>query len=82
MDEIEWGAPPPPKPSGGRHGQGRTQSFVDALKARPGEWAKYPKPLRSTSAYRRNFRDVEWTSRKRADGKFDVWGRWVGESQP
>lgn len=78
---IEWGAPPPWRPGGGKLGEGRTQQFVKALRERPGEWAKYPATFASAgiAAYRKNFPQVEWTARKNSEGRHDMYGRWIGD---
>lgn len=80
-DEIVWTDPPRsthPDPDS----RVDRRSFVDALPARPGEWALYPATVSAASTasvYRRNFPGTEWTARKRADGRYDVYARWVGE---
>ena len=54
--DIEWGAPPPKESGGARNT--RTVDFVEQLKTRPHEWAKYPRTMKagsSTSSYRHNY---------------------------
>lgn len=72
---IEWGDPPS-TPT--RYGE--VTRFVDALRSRPGEWAKYPHHMTNASSVANNrirFSGTEWTSRKRTDGRFDIYGRVV-----
>jgi hypothetical protein len=78
MSDIVWQDPPPII-----GGLGTTQRFVQALKERPGTWALYPRALSTSSAasqYSKSFPLTEWTTRRRDDGKYDYYGRWVGES--
>lgn len=79
MTDIIWQDPPPTKQHEGT--PGRVGRMVDALKARPGEWAKDPNPqFRNTQTVRKHrYPGTEWTARKRPDGQWDVYGRWVGE---
>lgn len=78
MTEVEWGDPPI-----GQKRIGELKAFVEALRSRPGEWAKYPHPMangRSGPSNRKAYPGTQWTSRRREDGTVDMYGRWVGES--
>jgi hypothetical protein len=77
--DIEWG--PPPAISAGGARNTKAIGFVEALRGRPGEWARYPHSMKSgtsTSTYRRNFPGTKWTARKRSDGRYDMYGCWIG----
>jgi hypothetical protein len=74
LGDIEW-AEPQPIP------RGRAQTFVDALRCRPGKWAKYPTSVAkggSSTTYATNHPGTEWASRKRSDGRYDLYARWIG----
>lgn len=78
-DGITWEEPPPP--ANGKWG--KTQHFVEALKQRPGQWARYPgsyKQGASVTVNRTRFPGTEWTARKQPDGSYHIWGRWVGDN--
>lgn len=80
-DAIEW-AEPPAVSRGRAVGHGYTQAFVAALKAHPGEWARYPRSVAGPVAsgqYAKQHPGTEWTGRKREDGRRDLYARWVGE---
>lgn len=85
---IEWGTPPPPRSSAGA--APKYKGFLEALRERPGEWAKAPtEPASSQSAGNtamafRNGRvsgaapgEFEAVSRT-VDGVSGVWVRYVG----
>ena len=74
-DEMQWETPPSP-------GVGSRQQFVEQLKARPGEWARWPRIVSNavSSQNQREFPGTEWTQRRQPDGTIAIWGRWVGES--
>lgn len=80
MDDIKWVDLPPS--SVAQHRMGSRKKFVNALRARPGEWAQYqpghPHSSAVTSAFKRDFPGVEATARHRSDGAWDVYARWVG----
>lgn len=73
-EEIEWGEPPPPK----KRPNGTRLLFVEELRAHPGQWGKYPGSASAASAvsgFKQVGPDLEWTVRKRPDGRFDIYGR-------
>lgn len=79
MSEIIWQDPPPD----GRHNardKGRRQEFIAELKARPNEWGRYGIAVSSAvgTQIRQQFPGVEVTMRKRPDGKYDLYARWIG----
>lgn len=78
--DIIWQAPPA-KTVVRRKGGVRAQ-FIEALKARPGEWAIYGGPQYASvgTELKRAYPGVDACSRKRPDGKFDVYARWIGEA--
>lgn len=75
-DDLEWGDPPERKTMANR-----VQVFVELLRARPGEWAKYPHPItRETvknhaNRHPKRYPGTEWTHRNG-----ELYGRWIGES--
>lgn len=76
-DDIEWCDPPEAPKWSNRN---RVQEFVNILRQRPGQWAKYPHPI-SASTTRQHARrhparypGTEWVSRRG-----ELYGRWVGE---
>ena len=77
---IACGDPPPKQCKGAKPGV--TALFVEALKARPGEWAEYqPGRTHSTgsvSYLKARYPGTELTTRSQPDGKCRVWVRWVG----
>lgn len=83
MDDIKWAEPPPPRRNElNRRGHGRTQKFVAQLREHPGQWAQYQpdEPHWASNATHIKAIDphVEAVVRKRPDGKYDVYARWVG----
>lgn len=84
MSEIEWIDAPPRRER--RSGRGHVQAFVRELKARPGEWAIYPHPVKGASQSaasgnnNRRFPGTEWTSRNVGKPDFALYARWVGEN--
>ena len=81
MTDIVWQDPPPNDWGGRNSGKGRTQLFVEALKEHPDKWAVYPTLQgKSIGVYRQKFPDVEWTVRKRPDGRVDVYARYRGDT--
>lgn len=78
MTDIIWKDPPPPNRGGTV--LGKTAKFVAALRANPGRWALYRSAKTcGTVVYRRQYPGTEWTTRRREDGRYDVYARWVGE---
>lgn len=78
MTKIIWEEPPPVT----THATGKTQQFVEALKQRPGEWARYPGTYAQPSlgtVNKKRFPGTEWTSRKQEDKRYALWARWVGD---
>lgn len=78
MNDIIWGDPPTTQSTGRR---GVVQRFVEQLSQRPGEWAKYPHVVHQSAVThnKARFPGTEWTSRKRDDGRYDLYARWTGE---
>lgn len=81
---LAWTAPPTvvrPKGGPGRP-PGRRARFVDMLKERPERWAQYlPGFQHSASAasvMTHDYPGVEAQYRKRPDGGYDIYARWVG----
>lgn len=76
---IVW-EEPPPQP---RSDRGAVREFVDALKANPGKWAKYPRDFSNPStAYQnqRRYPGSDWSSRSNSDGTYTYYARWIGEA--
>ena len=75
LDGLVWSDPPPHRPR--LH---ITRDFVAELQERPGEWAAYPRTLANChkAHYESIYWGTEWEFRKRDDGRYDVWARWVG----
>lgn len=76
---MTWKNPPP-----AQRGRGATKLrvFVAALKERPNEWALYrtDAPNAATvSANTSRYAGTEWTSRKQPNGKFHIYGRYIGK---
>lgn len=81
MIEIEWRDPPPVNTWAGR-APSRRQQFIAALKEQPGRWAYYG--AMSISASREIMKaipQIEATHRRRDDGKFEVYCRWIGDDR-
>ena len=59
--------------------QGRAQAAVEAVKARPGEWAIYRRTPKTPQlgAYRANFPGTEWAYRKTGEDEYTTFLRWV-----
>jgi hypothetical protein len=78
-EEIAWCDPPAVTSEGRR---GAAAPFKAALQARPGEWAQYRPGYPHSASTASNFRvgGYEATVRKRAEGGYDVWVRWPGET--
>lgn len=79
---IQWGAPPPKRGPGRRNG-GRTFRFVQVLKQRPGQWAKYPWKVKGSGTgvlNAKRYAGTEWTTRSCGNGFFELYGRWIGEN--
>jgi hypothetical protein len=76
MSEIVWRDPPPSR-RGTRY---EVRDFVEELKQRPGVWALYPRSFagRGSTTYAKHYPGTEWVNRQRDDGRFDMYGRWVG----
>ena len=66
--------------------RGRVVRFVEALKSRPGEWAKYPHELSASSVGSSvtvnsgRFPGTEWTARDVNTDAAALYGRWIGEN--
>lgn len=79
--EIEWSEEGPPDP--GHAGMPSWDSRLEAIKERPGVWAKFG-PYQNSSITRtvRNAAErvggeFEYTTRKREDEQYDVWVRFL-----
>lgn len=80
-DKIEWVKDLPSKRLGMR---GRTLTFIETLKTRPGVWAVYErraanKNWTGKSLYESTYKGTEWATRK-SGGKTVVYARWVGKT--
>lgn len=76
MKDIVW--QDPPITSAARSRTPEIDDFVNALKARPGVWALWHRPVGYASAgteWRRSS-GVETACRRRPDGKYDLYVRW------
>ena len=80
---IEFKTPPEPKNMTQRRGA-RTQAILDALTARPGEWAlikedTYP----ATTSWWKKQSGIEAKSSTigKPKGRVDVYARWVGDKK-
>lgn len=73
----------PPKSTAPKRGIGtETQAIIDALKARPGEWALIKKDVNvgvSTWWKKRTGIAAKASTIGHPKGKCDVYARWVGE---
>jgi hypothetical protein len=75
LDQFEW-REPPPKCLPLRQVHDETREVIEALKARPGEWAHMGDfPSNHAKANLRRY-GVQMASRRRRDGRYDVWVRW------
>ena len=83
MSDIKWEEPP--RAAAGRGADSELEAILDALRSRPGEWALIREGTHNSFAA--NIRnghglwirgEFDATQRKRDDGKFDVWARYVG----
>jgi hypothetical protein len=75
---IEFKNPPV---SRGRGVAEETQLIIDALQARPGEWALIKRDVSTASASAWNKREgfeARASSIGKPKGKWDVYARWVG----
>lgn len=78
-DEIEW--EDPPKRVGGPGRTGYVSGFVEAVKARPEQWAVLKRGAKNPSSIEKSrYPGMEWTSRRMDDGSFTIYGRWVGDT--
>ena len=82
MSEIEWQEPP--RAWSGRKGS-KWADIATTLRANPGKWALVHHGAASVAANIRDGRltgmsqgEFEATSRKSADGKTDIYARFVG----
>lgn len=81
-DEIVWRDPPP-----SMRGRPRTDvndKFIAALQGRPNTWAMWPRPVPKTTsagAFAKRYPGTEWVTRRRTDGKADLYGRWIGAAE-
>lgn len=78
--QIEWEAPPEAK--GGRNS--RYEWFYEALKDKPGKWAKYPGSAGGATGYAKRNDHYEVTTRVVSDDEEDTsqqvaWMRYVPE---
>jgi hypothetical protein len=82
MSDIVWQDPPSTTASGATQ-RGAVAKFVEALKARPGVWARYPYPLANRSSpylNQRRYPGTEWRTVGLQGQAFETFARWVGES--
>ena len=87
MAKIKWEEPPESKTGGNTNSKWRV--VADQLKERPGKWALIAesKPYAVYATYVNKGRlaaftpagAFEGTSRKKPDGNFDIYARYVGE---
>lgn len=78
---IEFKNPPKPSKPAGKPIGAETQAIIDALKARPGEWALIKKDVNpNTSSWWKKRPGVEAKASTigHAKNKCDVYARWVG----
>lgn len=83
MTDLKW-QDPPQDPRGRKPGHGRWKMVADELRSRPGEWALVLVGSASNVQRIKRGEDsmgpgFDATSRRRPDGKFDVYARFVGE---
>ena len=78
----------PPKTTGGRGSRGKHLEIASELRGRPGEWALVMEGVAGSSPTMIRTGAIraytpagafDATARKRPDGKFDVYARFVGE---
>lgn len=81
MTTIQFKNPPERKPREARPHSARTQGVLDALAARPGEWALITEDTSpATTTWWRKQPGIEAKSSTigKPKGKVDVYARWVG----
>lgn len=76
MTDIIWEDPPAAARPGRK---GHSRAFVDALRANPGNWARFgtSKSRGNATRLRKLYPDIEWVTRRDGDGLFTVWARAV-----
>ncbi len=81
MSSIQFKNPPAPKKAPGRLRSSRTQGVIDALAARPGEWALITEdtyPATTTWWKKQPGIEAKSSTIDKPKGKVDVYARWVG----
>jgi hypothetical protein len=87
MTELEWREPPPSRR--GKHSAGKGAATAAALRQRPGVWARISQDGNSGTAIAIKSGKAsafspggsfEAVTRKRPDGNFDIYARYVGEN--
>lgn len=84
-DEIEWAEPPPTSRGGTRNSS--TAQFVEAVKARPGQWAIFKKGSKAGVVSNKDrYPDMEWRSvteenEPNAQRTYTIYGRYVGGAE-
>lgn len=83
---VIWKDPPPkwdekPKANTGT-GRGRHAAYVRQLQSEPMRWAYFGVAPNATigTHFTRHYPGVQYTSRKRDDGQFDIYLRWIEEA--
>jgi hypothetical protein len=82
--DIKWFKEVPPAFHANRETQ--MKQFVEELKARPGEWALYPKVYKngaSANSFKKRYVGTQWKTRKstREEG-FDLYATWAPDENP
>lgn len=79
--KVKWKAPSTSR-RGPRKEATYRFAFVETLKKHPGKWAVYKENITYASditAGKRDYPEVEWTSRKTGNGKFTIYARYIGK---
>ena len=77
---VKW-VDPPQSNRGRKRGSSGSYAFYEALKSRPNTWALYRKDAPSATpvtVLAKRHPKTEWTSRKQRNGKFTIYGRYIG----
>ena len=87
MKDIKWGAPPEKRQGIAR--DGKWHAVAESLRSRPGEWAMVSGDAGVLASYVTLAKtgglsgftagEFEATGRKREDGRFDLYVRYIGE---
>lgn len=76
--KLEWGAPPPSRRPGGA---ARIKNEVEALKRRPGHWAKLRSGAPSGNYITYKKRGVMTRVQHVGENYYDIWGVWFGSPE-